>query len=502
MLPLDTPPEPGEAFPAYLLRVADLMDASVHSVYDHLGLRRAGKTLRYVHLNLPERARHDLAHELRLTGPGEISRTLVDRFAGMDLNALTGPGASDAHRTVQRDQWVWMSGTRYCPACLIAGRVWSNGWQVPWMFACERHHRLLRSSCPGCGRRPDLVVRRSTHELASTLDRCACGRRWTDVEEPDAVDGEALDLQRILTAAMADRAGTLWGDATDGHTRLGAWRAAGAVTAGTPSIGSWSRRPFLVPPDDTTVMASVIVKAAAVVTARDVVTAADALGQVLLHRRGHGEARVWDVIPRTSPLAPVARVWLRRSGRVHARLARTQRDALPLCPIAPSQVPTLADPRHLPARWEVVDRPVIEMRRALLSLAVARLAGAGTWQAAGALLGIDGDYASRLVRHTLRSLGAGAAEEVTAAAQRYAAEIARTTPTPTPVRPGDYLKSARDLSGWARVTDGDEAVPRSGVLTTALPRRAAAPPPGPRAPAGLPHAAPGAPCSPGAPAGS
>lgn len=226
-----------------------------------------------------------------------------------------------------------------------------------------------------------------------------------------------------------------------------AWRAASAFVASHEPTRAWSHRPYLVPPPTAARGLELVSRVAPLMHAKDLLEASDEFGKLAAGGRGWGEPRVWDHIPVTTPLTPVVRRWLRGSGRVHAQLRRIQREAFALAPVRPAAVPTLAPTSRLPERWQRTPTPVAVMRRAALSLAVARLAGAGTWAVAGEWLGIDGGYASRLVRHVLGVLGPGSPQELTTAAQRYARAL--RTETGDSARPlGAPLRYATELVGF------------------------------------------------------
>jgi len=119
---------------------------------------------------------------------------------------------------------------------------------------------------------------------------------------------------------------------------------------------------------------------------------------------------------------------------------------------APTSIPTLAPLARLPRGWSSVPNPVPVMRRATLALAVARLAGAGTWGDAGDALGIDAQYAPRVVRHTLSQIGGTAPQDLTSAALTYASWLRahghdQARPLGTP------LRRAVDLAGFSKVVD-------------------------------------------------
>ena len=52
----------------------------------------------------------------------------------------------------RRVKMTWHSvESRFCPACLAAARRWQLEWRLPWIFACQRHSRLLADTCGTCG---------------------------------------------------------------------------------------------------------------------------------------------------------------------------------------------------------------------------------------------------------------------------------------------------------------------------------------------------------------
>jgi hypothetical protein len=448
VLPVDLPPDPGEALPAWLHRTADLLRVDAGLLYRHLGLRPEGRTLRQAQLALHQPAVRQISRATDLDLP-EVERTLAASLPGLDVRALLDPAVRSPDRDVQRRQWIFLTGTRWCSQCVREGRPWRVEWQLPWAFACGRHKVLLLDSCPRCGARPDLVPRGAQARAAASTWRCACSYRWVDGEAGAPVDGAAMALQADLVSALDGEAGDLWGTSAEGIERLAAWRAAGAYAASTDPANAWSHRPYLVPPPTAARSAELAVQVSQLVRAPDLAVAAEAFGAIAASGRGWGEPRVWDHIPTRTPLAPVVRRWLRRSGRVHARLRRTQREAFTLTPVRHEVIPTLAPPDALPESWQQVAVPAEVMRRAALSLAVARLAGAGTWAVAGEWLRIDAVYASRLMRHVLHVLGPGAAQELTDSAQEYGRELSGVV-VDCARPPGPPLRYASELAGFDR----------------------------------------------------
>lgn len=456
MLPVECPPRPGEAFPSYLQRLACVTRVTPDVLYRFLGLRAGGHTRAYMHVTLPPAVLRRVADSVGCSDD-ELRATLLEGFPGLDVSMLRERPGRGAHRDAQRAQWLFMSGTRLCPQCVAEDDAWKNAWQLPWMYGCERHEVLLVDACDGCGRRPDLVVRAGRDSALSTLGACACGRAWAGRSSHE-LDAASISRQRDLMGAAANEPAQLWGTPAPGFERLAAWRASCALLAGTASHPRWSRRPYLVPPRASEDVCALTGDAEAVVTARTISDAAGLFDELMRNRAEYGEAVVWDRIARTSPLAPVANEWLRQHGRVHVRLARTQQHAFALASIDIQRIPTLADPRFLPHRWSSVRLPEEVMRRASLSLAVARLAGAGTWAEAGDLLGIDAGYAPKLVGYTLRRIGGSSAHELTSAAFDYAQSLRTAPDAIRPNRPP--LAGAASLRAYRRLADADIVRPR------------------------------------------
>lgn len=450
MLPVEVPPEARESLPAWLQRIAAFLRVDVGLLYAHLGLRPRGRTIRYLHLALPSQRVEQVCARTGIRKE-RVGSTLVDSFPGVDLTVLTDSTKPVPDRDAQRGQWMFFSGSRWCPRCVAAGEPWRVEWQLPWAVVCQLHGVLLLDRCPECGRRPDLRAPANAAHPLARLVSCQCGYRWE--RAPSRAVPPTSDLgsmQTELLGALGGAQGALWGVPLDGFHLLAAWRAAGALAVSTGAVPPWARRPYLVPPPDAAGMAHLLLRVCPLIHAPDLDSAVAQFALLAAGARGRDRDTVWGHIPNDTPLAPVARLWLRDRGRLHAQLRRTRQDALELLDIDLRSVPTLAPANVLPDRWRAAAVPALPMRRAALALAVARLAGAGTWGDAGASLGIDPDYASRVVRHTLRTVGPGSAQELTAAAFRFARSLERDARLVT--RPdGAPLRSARELSAWAQL---------------------------------------------------
>ena len=240
MLPVELPPVDGEALPGYLARLALVLDEAPRRLYNHLGLCMAGHTPAYLPLILDDLTRMRLQDTLEVD-TGQLTAMLLEAYHGLDLSMLHPPATRGAHRNAQRAQWLFMSGTRLCAMCVQDGLPWQNYWQLPWAFACGRHHVLLTDTCAACARRPDLLARHASETRNSTFTSCACGARWGIDDTPAPLSTDQLELQRTLLDASRGDTAELWGEPTSGQIRLSAWRAAGALWAAPHPEGSWAR---------------------------------------------------------------------------------------------------------------------------------------------------------------------------------------------------------------------------------------------------------------------
>ncbi|MDH6628484.1 hypothetical protein M2271_006317 [Streptomyces sp. LBL] len=85
-----------------------------------------------------------------------LTSSLAERYG--PLSGKFTPRRSAA-RMVNDNAWLLTHTPRYCPRCLtgdgseiqqLHGGSWQRSWRLPPVFACTKHRRLLRISCPAC----------------------------------------------------------------------------------------------------------------------------------------------------------------------------------------------------------------------------------------------------------------------------------------------------------------------------------------------------------------
>ncbi|OLO32511.1 hypothetical protein PZ61_0219695 [Streptomyces sp. MNU77] len=164
-LPRSLDPLSGETLTGFMLRLAHRLGTAPGAVAIRTGLtgHRKENALFWV----PIRLLHDLGPEqvqtfartARIT-PSEVSCLLTSSLAERygPLNGKFTPRSSAA-RMVNGNPWLLTRTPRYCPQCLTGdeseiqqrhGGAWRLSWRLPPVFACPRHRRLLRTSCPAC----------------------------------------------------------------------------------------------------------------------------------------------------------------------------------------------------------------------------------------------------------------------------------------------------------------------------------------------------------------
>jgi len=318
--------------------------------------------------------------------------------------------------SAQRAHWWSFDTDHYCPVCLARDGTWMVDWLHPWSFVCVEHEVVLRHTCTFCGRSVRLIAdagRGVTDEV------CACGLQWA-ANPALAAEPEDVVLQAHLTRVVTAERGVLWGNLARSEAVLEAWRATAALLAGEHDVPRWALRPWLTPPPPPTAR-RVLRYAAAVVTADNEDSAADALRTTFDDDDTALSHRVHDRLPGGTVLAPVLAGWQRSRRRLSTRLTHTATAAPSASELALGVLPTLAPLDLLDDAWQGPGKPDILLRRMVVSLAAARLLGAGTWARAGDCIGITPAFASRASRHVVQAMGPGAPEQLTAAALRLVA---------------------------------------------------------------------------------
>ena len=169
MTPLTAIPPPvvGETLPSWLDRVSAANHMSLGWTLHQLGL--APNTVSnamptgYGH-HLPEQQLTALANAAGVE-PAVVRGMLTTSWIG--TRAKPVPGADEASNDARKfgfANWMYLSGSHYCPRCLAEnGGAWLMQWKSPFTFACANHGEALRSTCPMCGGRA--AVGRREHGL-------------------------------------------------------------------------------------------------------------------------------------------------------------------------------------------------------------------------------------------------------------------------------------------------------------------------------------------------
>ena len=160
---------PGESFPSYNDRLADLYQVTLPQLLIRVGLSSGcldpltgyGVLL----------SAHVCERFAFLTGlsSAQVEDMLFMRYSGTVLRdlALKPLNLGDSLRHYARNEWAYFKGSHLCPLCLQeTGGVWLSRWKLPWSFACVRHGILLHHTCPGCGGRPRAGRRRGSRPFS------------------------------------------------------------------------------------------------------------------------------------------------------------------------------------------------------------------------------------------------------------------------------------------------------------------------------------------------
>ncbi|WP_282947236.1 TniQ family protein [Cellulomonas endometrii] len=428
MLPSAATPRTHESLGGYLWRVVRSSRIPMTEVVAQLypAARRRRNVLGFAFV--PPSVTAAFARQLDTT-PAQVRAMTLQRFGafrdGVDQASIRGNRDALTH---QRAHWWQFRADRYCPDCLCEDGTWRVSWLSPWAFACTEHRRLLRDECSECGAVTRLIT--NAHDGA-TDERCSCGALWR-AAVAEAVSDIDVVVQARLTTLVEDDWATLWGDPVPSAVALDVWRAGAALTAGAVGIRRWAARPWLTPPRPSDARA-VFVVAGVIAEASDVGAAAYELRELIDEGDAFITNRVRDRIPATSALQPAIESWQTSRTRVATRLDHRYRQAgLDVFGLRESPLPTVAPLQALPDGWRADGPPHILLRRAAVSLAAARLGGAGSWAEAGARVGITARYAPRVSRYVLAGMGASAAVDLGRAATNLAAHVGRSAEIAAP----------------------------------------------------------------------
>ncbi|MEV7394803.1 TniQ family protein [Streptomyces sp. NPDC091215] len=189
-LPVVPAPAPDEAFTSWVYRTAVTMGVAPGTAARALGLeyRANDRVPAFFGILLTVASRHGLAQSTGLTADA-VEKMHLSRYDGtlLDFGALD-PDDDKPLEHILGKQWLLLRGSRACPHCLAGSDAWPLWWRLGIAAVCPVHRCLLIDTCPACGialRRgakntPGTLLRR-TH---AALDLQECGNRRPVPERP------------------------------------------------------------------------------------------------------------------------------------------------------------------------------------------------------------------------------------------------------------------------------------------------------------------------------
>ncbi|MCX4824776.1 TniQ family protein [Streptomyces sp. NBC_01142] len=457
-LPSVPVPVDGESFPSWLSRAAADWQIAPGQAAQVLGLAchpsYSGVRPLWFGTALTQRSLQGIRAATGLDAP-VIQAMQLSRYADTVLD-FTGPDQpaqqEESLARLRNREWALFTSSRACPKCLASAPVWPLWWRLGMAAVCPEHRVLLVDTCRQCdarlgsgyaGHPRGLTTRRQMLDLDLCNNRRSASRRRkaglcsrrlaTHPTVP--VPAELADLQqRLLDVADGGPAQVAGSEVTGAEffavvrftaavvrlvttaEEISACSAlpGAAVEAFTAdlhqrqlaSLGG-GRSQLQASPPSAAHAAAVLALSAPVLFAEDRAACQGALAawmdRAVALRRRPGKSDPLRPIPRPAALEPLVRAAIRPASRVAGVLAsRSQSQA----PFTAHHVCHLADPgdyreliaRHLPGTAEISGRR-------LAAMALARLAGATSWQRAAAALAMDPLKAARAANTLVQRIG-------------------------------------------------------------------------------------------------
>jgi hypothetical protein len=422
-LPLPLDPLPEETWHSYLTRRAAQHHCTLAVLADHLGLREPhGRWPAYYGITITDADARRSAHLLGLdsTQVHDMHLGRYDQLA-FDLAGLgTTSGGIAQTRTTAHAAWIWLSGSTYCPACLVdSGGAWRQSWRLPWITTCLTHQRALVGTCPTCGAVPGLGNQFHTsapsrlqavpdgHACQHRASAGVCGANLTEAATTAATEGRLRRTQQMLALTNGAR-GTVAGISHTPLATLRAWQAAigWATRHELVDTGSWGRtHRWSNPPRDPDLIDTLLRTVAPLLNAPTLDAAAEVL-DCWCHQAGIKTPDTHTFTRATQPAAalqPIIDTMLARHGRAHIRLQRlTRADGQQL--VHPGwdldDIPQVVWPCALPSHLRGSTRPNQLLLRAVVAIMVARIRAAHPdWASAAADLSIPARHARSWTRY-------------------------------------------------------------------------------------------------------
>jgi hypothetical protein len=190
-LPVGIAPVPGEALESWLAILARHLDLQwgqflrlIFPPGSLSGARQVAQINFTAHLSADE-----LNAVSAATG---IDAASIETLTWHRYNGVAG--TVDGAR--RRMEMTWPFGrSRFCPVCLanISGR-WQLEWRLPWVFACQKHSRLLADTCGACGRFQRTHRDRLRGHLVPAPERCSATTSTGERCEADLASTSTIAL--------------------------------------------------------------------------------------------------------------------------------------------------------------------------------------------------------------------------------------------------------------------------------------------------------------------
>ncbi|MCA2247592.1 MULTISPECIES: TniQ family protein [Mycobacterium] len=147
-LPLGIMPVPGEALESWLAALAQCLDLQWGKFLSVILPRSL--VPRPHSLGRLDLTAHLTEAELRsISAATGVDAASIEALTWRRFDGLVG--TVDVAQRQMKMSWPFRR-FRFCPECVADshGR-WQLEWRLPWVFACQKHFRLLADSCPACG---------------------------------------------------------------------------------------------------------------------------------------------------------------------------------------------------------------------------------------------------------------------------------------------------------------------------------------------------------------
>jgi len=403
-LPILTSPIEDETWASYLTRAAANHGVSTAALGEHLGLRAKGHWVSGYGIFIEADAAAKTARGLGIA-QAAVEEMQLSHYDGraFDLSELRQhPGLAGARR-VARQHWIFVAGSRYCPACLEDDGAWRLSWRLPWITCCPRHELRLCWLCPSCGQIPGVYgathasVPQRTPPVADTA-RCDlyaqgghCGAVLTTAPTMPAQVQTLVTSARlasIIEAGEGTFAGTTW----SAPEVLRGYQSAISLAAHLGIVGSedWGRtHRWTSPPRDPAVLDGLLSIVSPVARASDPGAAAHVIGTWCAQAGVVPSANTFDRSTQVpAAMRKVVQKVLSQHGRALTRAHRLGvQGVLPLTDWSVADVPQVVWPCALPAVLRNSTKPNALLLRAVVSLLLVGIVNGGSWERSGERLG-------------------------------------------------------------------------------------------------------------------